>query len=70
MAMWAISDTLTSSDIYKIGKRTIEHGMTTSLHYFVEKYLDIPLEEMSVQDLKNLYQDDCKHQCYEVSTSA
>ena len=43
-----------------MGKRAAEHSVTAALHYFTEKYPELPLKETSVQRFKNLYQSNSK----------
>ena len=45
---------------FKVGKRAAEHGVTSSLRYFLKKYPKLLLKETTVRRLKNLYQLETK----------
>ena len=54
--------TLTPAQQFKVGKRAVEHGVTTALKNFQKKYPNLRLKETSVRHFMNLYQEKVKIQ--------
>ena len=40
---------------FEVGKRAVEHGVTSFIRYFLKNYPQLPLKETTVRRLKNPY---------------
>ena len=51
---------LTPAQRYQVGRRAAEHGVTSTIRYYAQKFPDLALKEASVRRLKNIYQASLK----------
>ena len=60
---------LTPLQRFQVGKRALEHGVTSTLRYYSKHFPDLALKETSVRQLKNEYHAIVKRPCDDTSNS-